>query len=486
MVVSNRVAQKPCHCPHGASVRLLLALLGMLILTAVAGRALAAQAPEKRSIPAAPARKIDPERLLALSLRTVEGPRLTLFTDLPLDDEIKGLPGLFEQAFPIWCEKYGVPQLKNVPCRMTVCLISDKKNLQVFRDAGLYPQNVPDFRNGYAIGQELWLFEQPTPYYRRHLLLHEGTHGFTETVFGGSGPPWYMEGMAEFMGTHSLNDGQLSMAVFPSKRDEAPRWGRIEIVRDEIKAGRGLLAAEIMNYDWRAHLDNRAYGWSWALAAFFDGHPRYRAAFREMTADLRDADFNRAFLARLGADAAYLEEDWSTFSSELIYGYDLARAAIDFEPGKPIAGAAANVTVAADRGWQSSRLLLEKGKTYRLQAKGRYQLGKEPRVWWCEPGGVTLRYWRGRPLGVLQAALRMDLATENVSSTERAKGGANEFVAPREIGLEGTITPDTNSILYFRVNDSPAELADNEGSVQVSISLEQGTDQHTKKQGAEK
>ena len=43
-------------------------------------------------------------------------------------------------------------------------------------------------------------------------------------------------------------------------------------------------------------------------------------------------------------------------------GNDIARTAIDFTPGKPLAASRALVSVAADRGWQNSGLRLEAGQ----------------------------------------------------------------------------------------------------------------------------
>ena len=83
--------------------------------------------------------------------------------------------------------------------RMTGFLMKDKAR---FAERGLLPGDLPPFAHGYSRGRNLWLYEQPSDYYRRHLLLHEGTHGFMNTILGGCGPPWYMEGMAELLGTH--------------------------------------------------------------------------------------------------------------------------------------------------------------------------------------------------------------------------------------------------------------------------------------------
>ena len=93
------------------------------------------------------------------------------------------------------------------------------------------------------------------------------------------------------------------------------------------------------------------------------------------------------------------------FIAHLDYGYDFAR--MDFEPvaGKPLARSPQRCSVAADRGWQSTGVVLEKGKKYRLQASGRYQVAGGDQPWQSEPGGVTIRYDHGQPLGILLAAV---------------------------------------------------------------------------------
>ena len=80
-----------------------------------------------------------------------------------------------------------------------------------FEASGLLPPEIPDFLNGFTRGNEFWMNHQTSEYYVRHLLLHEGTHGFMFTVLGGCGPPWYMEGTAELLATHRWTDGKLGM-----------------------------------------------------------------------------------------------------------------------------------------------------------------------------------------------------------------------------------------------------------------------------------
>ena len=49
---------------------------------------------------------------------------------------------------------------------------------QKFAAAGLMPAGNEEFPHGLSIGYELWVANQSSDYYRRHLLLHELTHSF--------------------------------------------------------------------------------------------------------------------------------------------------------------------------------------------------------------------------------------------------------------------------------------------------------------------
>lgn len=399
---------------------------------------------------------VDEDRVAAHGIRKLSAKHLTLYTDLPADDEIDRLPELFDQAYPQWCEYFDRPDLAGRAWQVRGCLMNDAAK---FKAAGLLPDNLPPFKNGYARGVELWLNEQPTAYYRRHLLLHEATHAFMHMAFGTCGPPWYMEGVAELLGTHSLVDGRLMLGVFPARADDVPEWGRIRMVREAVAEGRALSVDEILAYPDDAHLHNEPYGWCWALAAFLDGHPRYRGRFRSLHGELRADDFNARVRVIFADDWRELNEEWQVFVHDLDFGHDLVRGAIEFKAGEPLDGRK-SVTLRADRGWQSSGVRLEAGKTYRLTASGRYQVANQPRTWWCEPGGVTIRYIHGHPLGMLLAGV--------VADTPESES-ANGLLSPVAIGLQATLTPQSAGTLYLRINDSAAELADNSGTLQVVI-----------------
>ncbi len=157
----------------------------------------------------------------------------------------------------------------------------------------------------------------------------------------------------------------------------------------------------------------------------------------------------------------------------------------------------ATLAVAADRGWQNSGLELEAGVTYQLTASGRYQIAKQPKpaasqaaaerglsqfsrqeaarmglspsappsaregtIWWCEPGGVTIRYYRGHPLGILLAAVRPD---------HPKPGSTTALLHSTVIGLAAKLTPKQSGTLYLKVNDSAGELDDNAGELRVQF-----------------
>jgi hypothetical protein len=271
-----------------------------------------------------------------------------------------------------------------------------------------------------------------------------------------------MEGVAELLATHRWRDQRLSLNYFPADRDDVPEWGRIKIVRDAYGQGAGLSLDEILRYGARAHFQVDAYGWSWAAAAFFDGHPLFQARFRELRGQVRDRSrsFSDGFLSRLPVDQPQLARQWQLFVSQLDYGYDVAREAIEPKPVRELPAGGAQVAIVADRGWQSTGFRLEAERRYRLRAAGRFQLAAQPKIWWCEPAGVTIRYHGGRPLGMLLGAI--------VDESDQPPGG-NGFLTPAGVGQELETSLRRGGTLYLRVNDHPAELADNRGEVTVSI-----------------
>lgn len=399
----------------------------------------------------------EPQAAQPAGIRTLTSHHLTLLTDLPASEAVDALPGYFDQAFPQWCAYFGVDAKEHATWHVRGCLMRSRDR---FRAAELLPADLPDFNTGFARGNHLWLDEQSSDYYRRHLLLHEGTHALMHTLVGGVGPAWFAEGTAELLATHDLQDNKLTLGVFPADRREVPKWGRIEIVQRGFADRRAWTPVKLLSWDGRATRESELYGWCWALAAFLDGHPRYRERFRSLPRHVTQADFNTHVREIYANDWSELNEAWQLFVANLDYGYDFERMEVEFRPGQKLAGRSVQVEVAADRGWQSSGVAVEAGQTYQLKAKGRYQLAAGAKPWTCEPGGITLRYNHGQPLGILLAAVRAD---------DRKGESTSGLIKPRVVGLESTLTPTESGTLYFRINDSAGSLRDNQGKLEVEI-----------------
>ena len=276
-----------------------------------------------------------------------------LFTDVPPHSSVDELPAVFDQAFPQWCRELALDAKQYANWQMRGFLVKDRER---FEATGLWPKNLPAFLNGYTRGREFWLFDQSSEYYRRHLLLHEGVHGVMFSLQKSSGPAWYMEGLAELLATHRWHDRRLTLPHFPTAAVDVPKLGRIEIVQQEFKRGNAKYLRDVLAFENRMFLENEAYAWSWAAAAFLNGHPAYRDRFRALVKQPAYQDLNEKFRELYATDSQQMHEEWQVFIGELAHGYDFARTRLDFSPAKTTPGTVSPVklTVAADRGWQNT------------------------------------------------------------------------------------------------------------------------------------
>lgn len=397
-----------------------------------------------------PVRRVDERRAAQLGIRRVDGRHLRLYTDLPQGDAVDGLGNVFDAAVDEWTQYFGIPRERTARWHMQGFLIEDRAK---FAELGLLPEANPDFANGFCQGGELWLSEQPSDYYRRHLLLHEGTHGFMHAFVGDGGVGWYWEGMAELLGTHRWGDGRLELRQLPADRDDVPMWGRIKLVQES----RPLPLPAVLSLGKGRALTTDEYAWCWALCKFLDAHPRRGDKFRNLQSDVAEQDFNERFRATFQDDWADLLFEWQAFVAALDYGYDTQRMTVMHK--KPVeVKPGAKARIFADRGWQSTGWLLKGGKTYEISAAGRYEIARDGEPWPCEPGGVTLDYHDGHPLGMLLGLLR-PIDPEQ----------AADFSELLAVGLRATVTPESDAILYLRVNDWPGRLSDNVGTLEVSV-----------------
>jgi hypothetical protein len=380
----------------------------------------------------------------------LDGRYVRLVTDLAASPGVEELPTVFDAAVPQWVAYFDVPQARLASAKWLGFVVQDRAK---FAALGLLPAERPEFPSGYANGWEFWLADQPSDYYRRHLMLHEGTHTFMQTQLGGCGPPWYMEGVAELLATHEWRDGKLRLRVFPKSRDDVPMWGRIKLVRDAVAEGRAWPIERVLAIDNSRVMGTDEYAWAWAWCASIEG--RNENALRDLS-KLIDRNDSRQINAQVEVArqtrGGLMAMEWQSFIGELDYGgYDFPRMKVQIADESPD-------VIDVDRGWQGADRRLLKGKTYRITARGRYQIAGGSEPWMCEPGGVTIEYHDGKPLGMLLGAF-----------AGRDINDEGSFCHPIAIGLETTITMDRDGSLFLRVNDSPRQLSDNRGEITIKI-----------------
>ncbi len=385
------------------------AVVGRYRMAVWLGLALLVYSTYSRHGDAEPSLAIDGVPGPSAGIRKLKSDHLVLYTDVPSSPSVDSLPAVFDKAVPQWVTYFGVEKSKTANWRATAYLIADQRR---FAALDLLPKGHEDFANGITFGDKMWLRDQPSDYYRRHLLLHEGTHAFMIAYLGGCGPGWYMEGTAELLGTHRLDPqtGELTLGVMPRNRREVPMWGRIKLIDDAKADHRVLNLPAVMQLDNRKQMGDEAYAWCWALVKLLDSNPRYRDRFHQLHKFVLDKNFNDLVRRKFAADWDDLNTEWQAYIATLDYGFDFDRMAIDFQKGRPLENQSITVRIAADRGWQSSGIWLDAGKSYDLTATGRYQIGAEQidgqsKPWPCEPGGITIEYHDGRPLGILLAAI---------------------------------------------------------------------------------
>jgi len=405
----------------------------------------------------------DAETLKAAGIRTITSKHLTLYTDLPSTPGIDELPKVFDLAIPQWAEFFKADVERLSTWHVVACVMKDSNRFEEYR---LMPRELPPFLHGLQRYDKVWVREQPNDYYRRHLLLHEGTHAVMNRIFGRVGPVWYREGIAEMLGTHSYRDGKLQLNIFPEDRKQVEYWGRIKIIRDDIRKNGTRQIDQIVDLPTRAFLSSDSYAWSWALQTLLHRRPEYLpicdALREEMHRSTRGV--TRVFSREFQKQRAKFDLDWNLFIQHLDYGYDFSKEAIVFSPNAvELANDVVTVTVDAAKPWQATGLLVPADISVEFAAKGRYQVAVDSKAngakpWMCEPQGVTIEYYQGRPLGQLLAAV----VPQDASSTD------SRF-DPVAVGRRAKMTTKTGGQLFLRINERADRLGDNVGEITVRI-----------------
>lgn len=108
--------------------------------------------------------------------------------------------------------------------------------------------------------------------------------------------------------------------------------------------------------------------------------------------------------------------------------------------------------------WRNSGVIVEKGKTYAINAKGKWKAGVGRA--WTGPDGVGAQF-PGDHLTVIAKGTNLSALI----------GKINENGIPFGIGNHLVLSPQETGTLYYRINDPNGMCGDNEGFVDVEIAL---------------
>ncbi|MEW4490720.1 hypothetical protein AB1L42_21735 [Thalassoglobus sp. JC818] len=408
-------------------------------------------------------RVVDPQVLENADIDVIESKRLRLYTDVD-QDIARNIPPVIDLVYERLLEDYGPlpPARDEKEFQMSGYLIGDRDR---FLAAGLLPAKLAGFQHGQHSGQEFWMYDQELDYYRRHLAIHEATHCFMMRVPGIHPPLWYLEGMADFYGTHRFNErGHLEFGVMPDSPKDFLGFGRIDMIRQEVEAGRALSVVEVSELGEVEFSRSRStpYAWSWALCKFLDTHPRYQKRFRQLRDHLIGPGFVETAEQLFAPDMWLLEAEWEEFCRAIDFGWEFEANAFVVGTEPPVdLPPTATLTIAADQGWTSSGYDLKAGEGVQVTADGQAVLDSSPVDWVSEPQGITFEYANGFPVGRLMAAVLVDPAEVNESNQKRM-----EVV---DIGKSGLVRSEVGGLLMFRVNDFGNNRSNNVGSYELTL-----------------
>lgn len=400
------------------------------------------------------------QSLAEQGFQQIRSEHMTLVTDLEIDNELRSWPVYLDQALEQWKQIFQPDSSKLLRLHATVYLVGDRNK---WENAGLL-REVPFLKDGYQLGNKLFVVEQPSEFYRRMLFLHEATHWIMYEWLGGAGSPWLMEGMADYLSTHQIQNDRVSLGYFPVSAEEVPSWGRILLVQKTMEQKDAPKLSEVLAFpDMRQRRMDR-YCWSWAAVYFFDHHPEHGQDFRSLYRG--ELDYSLAASKQL---KDILEEDWMRISiqwrcylDDLEFGYSprlmLQWGDTELVPIKT--GESRKVSIQADRGWQSTGVVLEAGETISVTATGSVEVKRlaDGQAWHSPPRGISVEYNRGNRLGALVGVLA-PLDVEQPS----------EIWSRVFVGSQSVLQATERSCLLLRVNDSATGVNDNSGAFSVEI-----------------
>ncbi|MFH5804924.1 hypothetical protein [Alienimonas sp. DA493] len=297
---------------------------------------------------------------------------------------------------------------------------------------------------------------------RRGTPLHESVHAYCMLTFGGTGPVWYSEGLAE-LGSYFRKDDVSVRVSEPvmNHLQTAPRQTLREILDPNAVTGDS----------WEN------YAWRWALAHVLAYNPNYRDRYRPLGVSLMNDDGKLTFESVYGPMAREITFEYNFFLDVLEQGVRPDLIAWDWKGRyRPLRGGRrATARLKADAGWQPGAAELTEGAVIEYEAEGEWSVGPdEPR-----PPHVTV-------LDDDYEEPSEDDVTEPTEppppvSADGGEDGRGRLVGAIfdpssytlgeefELGASGTFTAPATGQLVLRCRDRWGQLDDNDGRMTVRL-----------------
>jgi hypothetical protein len=263
--------------------------------------------------------------------------------------------------------------------------------------------------------------------------LHEAVHAYCAQSFGTTGPVWYSEGMAE-------------MGAYWEPKDPSVNCG-VHLVR-YIRGSKPKSLNEIINSPETTGDSWQNYAWRWALCHMLANNKNYRKRFRPLGLALlmkKDTSFERVY----GTMAKEISFEYLFFLEHLERGLRVDLCSWDWKAkyNRPRNNASVVSKIAANRGWQPSRMRVEKGTDYQFSAAGTWKISKDKDGKPLNANGD--QDGRGKLVGILF--------------------NDYELSEPFDVGIFGTFTAPGDGNLLLRCRDDWHQLADNSGRLTVRM-----------------
>jgi hypothetical protein len=264
------------------------------------------------------------------------------------------------------------------------------------------------------------------------IIQHECTHGFCHLTFGGVGPLWLAEGLAEL--GRFWREKEKGVNVPP-------------VILTHLHGADPPTLAAITAPNQPPSNDWRDYTWRYALCQMLLDNPNYADRFRTLAGALMEGQPGVSFESVYGPVDREVAFEFEQFLAHVGNGYraDLTAWPWKAKQRKLAPGGLGRAKVKGAAGWQASGVEVEAGAVYVITAEGTCRLATD-----AEPTGPEGdAAGRGRLSGALYADFTL--------SPEIPLGSHSSWIAPAD------------GLLMLRAADAWTELADNDGTLSITI-----------------